>query len=255
MNLICGHELMFHCEQRRLEFGHVQTDSTFLLGTLFPEVSLHLERMLFSIELALREYNIPLVLRYPVLNFVAWTTGPLWFSLFILALMLLLLILSVVSLGILVPFTVPLAGLLLGYSMLVPVWLFSVYFFSAWPMLAACFVVMSSEAHAEWSALRAHLRARRMIRAPHLPAARTGRSPKPQAGAAAACDDPAAGRSGSPRSQRNPAAGAAWLSKQELLAMYQRRGLLDSPPPPEEPSIQQPPAAAAAPPRPPPGPP
>jgi hypothetical protein len=81
-------------------------------------------------------------LRYPVLNLVAYLTGPLWFALLMMAMVFLLLVVSVISFGFMIPWVVPVLGLLLGYALLVPVWVISVYTLSFLPLLLATFVGM-----------------------------------------------------------------------------------------------------------------
>ena len=224
----------------------VKAGPRFLLGAVFPEFSLQFERVLISTDLALRKSRFPRLLRYPFLNFLAWLSGPLWFSLFLLAFLLVLLIVCLLSFGILVPFVLPLAGLLLGYTMLVPVWFFSVYFFSSWPLLAATCAFMSSEALAEWNALHTNLQTRRMVQ--HLNAAD---HPPTQHIKAYVNNHTGGNCNFSDEAQRNPQGGATWLSKQELVAMYQRRNLLDI----ERTELQKAPTPEKYPPVPPPGPP
>jgi hypothetical protein len=73
---------------------------------------------------------------------VAYLTGPLWFALLMMAMVFLLLVVSVISFGFMIPWVVPVLGLLLGYALLVPVWVISVYTLSFLPLLLATFVGM-----------------------------------------------------------------------------------------------------------------
>jgi hypothetical protein len=79
-----------------------------VLGTLLPELAVNLEKLLLWIDLTLRGRRCPAFLRYPILNFVAWCTGPLWFSLLMVAFVFLLLVVTVISFGLILPFTLPL---------------------------------------------------------------------------------------------------------------------------------------------------
>jgi hypothetical protein len=124
-------------------------------------------------------------------------------------------------------------GLIMSYSLLVPIWVFTVYLFSAPPMLAATFLGAAVEARAAWRAVRDRAAARRMIKA-RRPAPATPAS----AGGGGGAGDAGAGRGVRPQSPAaaggNPtgSAGRRWLTKLELLALYQRRGLADSDAPP-----------------------
>jgi len=211
--------------KERMVNDRVQPEMHLVLGTLLPELAVNLEKLLLWIDLALRGKHFPAYLRYPILNFVAYVTGPLWFALLMLAMVFFLLVVTVISFGLILPFVAPVLGLLLGYALMVPVWVVSVYFFSLWPLLVATVIGTSSEIYVTVMELREQARARKMVK----PRVQTQRAVAPAAGIRDA------GRSMSPAaSQRNPSPGQSWLTKQDLLKMYQERGLLGSnasPPP------------------------
>ena len=204
---------VFEC-QERLSSDRVQPEMHLVLGTLLPELAVNLEKLLLWVDLSLRGRKCPAYVRYPVLNLVAWCTGPLWFSLLMLALVFFLLVITVISFGLILPFTLPLVGLLLGYFLMVPIWVFSVYIFSALPILLATCIGIFREAHSSGREFCDQTRARRMIK-PRVSAA-----PK----------DRGIQRPASPAVQRNPDPSQRWLTKMELLAMYQQRGFLDNTP-------------------------
>mmetsp|Transcript_32707 Transcript_32707/g.73494 ORF Transcript_32707/g.73494 Transcript_32707/m.73494 type:complete len:407 (-) Transcript_32707:119-1339(-) len=209
--------------QERMASDRVQPEMHLVLGTLLPELAVNLEKLLLWLDLAMRGRKLPTYLRYPVLNLVAYITGPLWFALLIMAMVFFLLVISVISFGLMIPWVAPILGLLLGYAMLVPVWVVSVYMLSLLPLLISTFVGSMAEiylAHAEY---RKQYRARKMIR-PEVQGSgqaltRTG-----------ACSTSSLQESSSPAAagvQRNPSQGGQpWLSKMELLRLYQQRGLL-----------------------------
>ncbi len=94
--------------QERLSSDRVQPEMHLVLGTLLPELAVNLEKLLLWIDLTLRGRRCPAFLRYPILNFVAWCTGPLWFSLLMIAFVFFLLVVTVISFGLILPFTLPL---------------------------------------------------------------------------------------------------------------------------------------------------
>jgi len=150
--------------QERMASDRVQPEMHLVLGTLLPELAVNLEKLLLWLDLAMRGRKLPTYLRYPVLNLVAYITGPLWFALLIMAMVFFLLVISVISFGLMIPWVAPILGLLLGYAMLVPVWVVSVYMLSLLPLLISTFVGSMAEiylAHAEY---RKQYRARKMIR-------------------------------------------------------------------------------------------
>jgi len=160
--------------QERMTSDHVQPEMHLVLGTLLPELAVNLERLLLWVDLAMRGHSLPVYLRYPVLNLIAYITGPLWFALLMMAMVFLLLVVSVISFGFMIPWVVPVMGLLLGYFLLVPVWVVSVYTLSFLPLLLATFVGSSREAYVAYLEFREHARARRMVRPATRPQVRAG---------------------------------------------------------------------------------
>jgi hypothetical protein len=150
--------------QERMTSDRVQPEMHLVLGTLLPELAVNLERLLLWVDLAMRGHSLPVYLRYPVLNLVAYLTGPLWFALLMMAMVFLLLVVSVISFGFMIPWVVPVLGLLLGYALLVPVWVISVYTLSFLPLLLATFVGSSREAYVAYLEYLEHARARKMVR-------------------------------------------------------------------------------------------
>jgi hypothetical protein len=149
--------------QERLTSDRVQPNMHLVLGTLLPELAVNLERLLLWVDLSMRGHSFPVYIRYPVLNLVAYVTGPLWFALLMMAMVFLLLVVSVISFGFMIPWVVPILGLLLGYALLVPVWVLSVYTLSFVPLLLATFVGSSREAYVAYLEFREHARARKMV--------------------------------------------------------------------------------------------
>jgi len=164
--------------QERMTSDRVQPEMHLVLGTLLPELAVNLERLLLWVDLAMRGHSFPVYVRYPVLNLVAYVTGPLWFALLMMAMVFLLLVVSVISFGFMIPWVVPVLGLLLGYALLVPLWVVSVYTLSFLPMLLATFFGSSREAYVAYREYQEHARARRMVRPPsHPPQGRTATAP------------------------------------------------------------------------------
>ena len=150
--------------QERMTSDRVQPEMHLVLGTLLPELAVNLERLLLWVDLTMRGHSFPVYIRYPVLNLVAYVTAPLWFALLMMAMVFLLLVVSVISFGFMIPWVVPVLGLLLGYALLVPVWVISVYSLSLLPLLTATFVGSTREAYVAYLAYREHARARKMVR-------------------------------------------------------------------------------------------
>jgi len=208
--------------QERMASDRVQPEMHLVLGTLLPELAVNLEKLLLWLDLAMRGRKLPTYLRYPVLNLVAYITGPLWFALLIMAMVFFLLVISVISFGLMIPWIAPILGLLLGYAMLVPVWVVSVYMLSLLPLLISTFVGSIAEVYLAHAEYRKQYRARKMIRSE---AQVPGQALLSRSGATTRLPDstsPAAAGT-----QRNPSQGGQpWLSKKELLRLYQQRGLL-----------------------------
>mmetsp|Transcript_6999 Transcript_6999/g.13900 ORF Transcript_6999/g.13900 Transcript_6999/m.13900 type:complete len:340 (-) Transcript_6999:254-1273(-) len=206
--------------QERIASDRVKPEMHLVLGTLLPELAVNLEKCFFWIDLALRGQNFPVFLRYPILNFVAYLTGPLWFALIMVALLFFLLVVTVISFGLVLPFVIPILGLLLGYAIMVPVWVISVYIFTFPPLFISSLVGSFVEVYQRISELREQARARKMVKP---------RSQVQRGGGLSSRD----GRPTSPAAQRNPSPGQPWLTKKELLKLYQDRGLLS---PPQDPT-------------------
>lgn len=203
--------------QERMASDRVKPEMHLVLGTLLPELAVNLEKCFFWLDLALRSHSVPAFLRYPILNFVAYLTGPLWFALIMVALLFFLLVVTVISFGLVLPFVIPLLGLLLGYAIMVPVWVFSVYLWTLPPLFFASFIGSTVEVYRRVSEIREQARARRMVKPRSM---QRGRDARP----------------GSPATQRNPAPAQPWLTKKELLKLYQDRGLLSPPIDPNSPA-------------------
>ena len=150
--------------QERMTSDRVQPEMHLVLGTLLPELAVNLERLLLWVDLAMRGRSFPVYIRYPVLNLVAYLTGPLWFALLMMAMVFLLLVVSVISFGFMIPWVVPMLGLLLGYALPIPVWVVSVYTLSFLPLLLATFAGSSREAYVAYLEYSEHARARKMVR-------------------------------------------------------------------------------------------
>ena len=150
--------------QERMTSDRVQPEMHLVLGTLLPELAVNLERLLLWVDLAMRGRSFPVYVRYPVLNLVAYLTGPLWFALLMMAMVFMLLVVSVISFGFMIPWVVPLLGLILGYALLVPLWVISVYTLSFLPLLLATLLGTARELYLAYRVYSEHARARKMVR-------------------------------------------------------------------------------------------
>jgi hypothetical protein len=204
--------------KERLSSDRVQPEMHMVLGTLLPELAVNLEKLLLWTDLSLRKNGCPAFLRYPVLNLIAYITGPLWFALLMMALVFFLLVVTVISFGLILPLSMPILGLLLGYVFMVPVWVISVYILSMPPLIIATFIGCGHEIYSSIREGRERARARRMVKQ-RVPGTTTtsrftleGRRAEP------------------PTTQHNPPKTQQWLSKMDLLKLYQARGLLEAVP-------------------------
>jgi hypothetical protein len=204
--------------KERLSSDRVQPEMHMVLGTLLPELAVNLEKLLLWTDLSLRKNGCPSYLRYPVLNLIAYVTGPLWFALLMLALVFFLLVVTVISFGLILPLSMPILGLLLGYVFMVPVWVISVYILSMPPLIIATFVGCVHEIYSSIREGRERARARRMVKQ-RVPGTATTQRFTTETRRA----EPAVPQHNPPKSQQ-------WLSKMELLKMYQARGLLEATP-------------------------
>jgi len=230
----------------RIASDRVVPEMHLVLGTLVPEVAVNLERLFLWLDLRMRAHSWPSFLRYPVLNLVAFVTAPLFFAIIMLCLLFVCIVLCIVTFGLLIPFVVPTLGLLLGYAIMVPVWVASVYLCSFPPLLLATIAVCTREGYLTIKSSREHARARRMVRQPGQPApslsARvlafiTAGPPVGATGDGSALRAPHGGGDAGDCTPRQP-----WLSKRDLLRLYQQRGLLTQPAPPPAAHGTRPPA-------------
>mmetsp|Transcript_48087 Transcript_48087/g.150891 ORF Transcript_48087/g.150891 Transcript_48087/m.150891 type:complete len:249 (-) Transcript_48087:598-1344(-) len=93
------------------------------------------------IEVILRKIKLPRLFRFMALNLVAYISSPIWFFVISGMHLLLLVAVSVISFGILLPWTGPLIATLSFYIFLVPVWTISTYICTSGPMIASLFIL------------------------------------------------------------------------------------------------------------------
>mmetsp|Transcript_34619 Transcript_34619/g.71459 ORF Transcript_34619/g.71459 Transcript_34619/m.71459 type:complete len:247 (+) Transcript_34619:44-784(+) len=105
------------------------------------------------LDMRMRDLGLSRYLRFAILNLTAFVTGPIWFFVITAMHLLLLLAVTAVSFGVLLPWTAPLILTIATYLCFVPVWVISTYVCSSGPMMVCTWLLplLDDKAVSSWT--------------------------------------------------------------------------------------------------------